>query len=132
MQRPHPGTVVRIDLPSGPAYGRVLRDASIAIYRLNGDLSSPPIGSRDYEFVVGIYDTDLRRLPVVGFDQPTDGDDWPPPVAIRPNLPGDSWRIYERGEIRPATSEQAGGLEAAAVWSIDQIADRLSRDIERR
>ena len=57
--------MVRIALPYGRiAFGRVLRDASIAIYRgtWNGD-DRPPIGSRDFVFVVGIYDVGTPREP---------------------------------------------------------------------
>lgn len=133
MRKPHPGTVVRLDLPNGgSAFGRVLRDASIAIYRRDPNSSSPPIGSRDYEFVVGIYAADLGRLPVVGYDPPADGDDWPPPAVVQPMLASDIWQIYERGVLRPASAEQAAGLEQAAVWSTSQITDHLSRDITRR
>jgi hypothetical protein len=121
---------VRILLPDGRiAFARVLRDASIAIYRgtWNGD-DRPPIGSRDFVFVVGIYDADLLALPVVGSDPASGDDDWPPPAAIRPILPRDRWKIYERGVIRESSLEEARSLELAAVWHIDQIIDRILGD----
>jgi hypothetical protein len=49
------GDVVEIALPSGRhAYGRVLRDASIAIYGMVAtEPSVPPVGTRDYLLTVG-------------------------------------------------------------------------------
>lgn len=43
-------------LPTGRyAYGRLLRDASVAFYRGTRDApDQPPIGSRDFQFVVGV------------------------------------------------------------------------------
>jgi hypothetical protein len=122
--------VVRIALPDGRiAFGRVLRDASIAIYRgiWNGN-DRPPIGSRDFAFVVGIYDADLRALPVAGSDPASGDDDWPPPMAIRPVLSGDHWKIYDRGVMRQSSAEGARSLEPAAVWHIDHIIDRVLGD----
>ena len=77
LRRPRPGTVVRIDLPDGhAAFGRVLRDASVAVYRgIYGRADQPPLGSRDFAFVVGIYDRDLSALPVTGFDPGTEDED---------------------------------------------------------
>jgi hypothetical protein len=126
-RRASPGPVVRIDLPDGrAAFGRVLRDASIAIYHgIHSRSESPPIGSGEYVFVVGIYDRDLASMPVVGTDPDPGGEYWPPPTAIRPPLPGDAWQIYERGVMRPSTIEEASKLEQAAAWSREHIVERL-------
>jgi hypothetical protein len=124
--KPRVGDVVAIALPSGGrAYARVLRDASIAVYRGGTDASGPPIGSRDYQFVVGIYEDTLRKLPVVGRDpSANEAEDWPPPHRITSRVPGPP-RIYHRGEIRPAVADEAHGLEVAAVWELEHIIERL-------
>jgi hypothetical protein len=52
-----PGDVFQISLPDGRyAYGRVYRDASVGIYRqITDEPDSPPVGSRDFMFNVGMY-----------------------------------------------------------------------------
>lgn len=71
-RRPKVGSVVQIALPDGRfAYGRVLRDGAVAFYRRTSERpGEPPIGDRDYQFVVGVYNDTLRsdELPVVGVD----------------------------------------------------------------
>ena len=66
------GDVVRVVLPDGThAYGRVLREAAVAFYRARTvDPHSPPIGSRDYQFTVGVYADVVgsKRMPIVGHD----------------------------------------------------------------
>lgn len=128
-KRPSVGDVVQIDLPNGTyAYGRVLRDASVAFYRQRtSEPQNPPIGSRDYEFTVGVYDDDLRsdRMHVVGYDPSIDLDDeWPPPFSVRDPVTG-RVRLYARGQMRSATEEECQGLERAAGWAHHHLVDRL-------
>ena len=56
----------QFDPPDGTyANGRVLRDASVAFYKgRSDDPARPPIGDREFEFVVGAYDdeADARSL----------------------------------------------------------------------
>ena len=120
---------MEIPLPSGGlAYGRVRNDAGLALYRSRSrQRGSPPIGSRDYEFVVGVYDEVLTdgKWPAVGEDPPrTEDDGWPPPTAVRDVISG-AMRVYERGQMRPATEEEVAGLEPAAVWDRQHIVARL-------
>ncbi|MGW8566662.1 hypothetical protein [Isoptericola sp. NPDC055881] len=128
-QAPEPGTVIQIALPDGRyAYGRVLRDASVAFYSSRSDRPGcPPIGAREYEFVVGVYEDVLRTegVPAVGMDASADPDDeWPPPYSVRDVLTGRS-RIYHRGKMEPATEEQVRDLEPAAVWDWHHLVERL-------
>jgi hypothetical protein len=124
-ERPTVGDVVQFTMPNGRyAYGRVLRDAGVAFYReTSAEPGQPPIGSRDYQFVVGVYHDVLRseRVPVVGRD-PSHGpeDDWPPPQRIG------ATRIYHHGHVRAATAEECEGLERAAVWDYHHLIDRLA------
>ena len=121
MRRTQPavGDVVQFSLPDGRyAYGRVLRDASVAFYRVTTrEPGKPPIGSCDYQFVVGVYADVLRskEVPIVGRDPSTDVDDeWPPPYSVHHPLTGRTDR-YERGSVRGAK----GGRRALALPDMD-------------
>ena len=123
------GDVIQLALPSGRyAYGRVLRDASVAFYsEITAEPGVPPVGSRNYQFVVGVYDDALTSegVSVVGHDPSQDPeDDWPPPSSIRDPISG-AVRIYHHGRMRDATTEETEGLEPAAVWGLNHLTDRL-------
>jgi len=127
VAKPRVGDVVEIALPDGRyAYGRVLKDASVAIYDTVSDLPrQAPVGSRGFQFVVGVYQDVLKHLPVVAHDASRDADDeWPPPFRVTDVLTGSN-SIYHRGEMRPAASGEAGDLEPAGVWDLGQIVDRI-------
>jgi hypothetical protein len=121
---------MQIALPSGRfAYGRVLRDAAVAFYSATTlEAGKPPIGSRDYQFVVGVYDDVFKseECPVVGHDpsrNPT--EDWPPPFRVEDPI-SKSVKIYHQGVMRPATPQDVHDLEPAAVWDYHHIVDRLT------
>lgn len=125
---PRIGDVIQIAIPGGFAYGRVLRDASVAFYRQFSLVAGqPPLGSRDYLFVVGVYADALasQDAPVVGHD-PSHGpeDDWPPPTSITDPISGEV-KIYHYGVIRDAQTSEVLGLEPAAVWDLQHIGRRL-------
>jgi hypothetical protein len=67
-----PGDVCELALGHGRfAYGRVLNDASIAVYRSTSEHpGAPPIGEREFLFTVGVYDDvpGSSSAPVVGHD----------------------------------------------------------------
>ena len=120
-RRAGPGDVCAFDLGDGRfAYGRVLRDASIAIYRTVAERpDAPPIGEQSFLFTVGIYD-DLpgsTACPVVGHDPFKSEDEaWPPPTKVVDPITG-KVRMYHRGEIVEAPdAAEAERLEKAAVW----------------
>ncbi len=72
LRKPQVGDVIQLTLPNGRyAYGRVLRDASVAFYsETSAGPGVPPVGSRDYQFVVGVYDDVLTSegVSIVGHD----------------------------------------------------------------
>lgn len=55
-RKPDVGDVLQFALPDGNfAYGRMLHGASVAFYReVTATTATPPIGSRDYQFIVGV------------------------------------------------------------------------------
>jgi len=130
------GDVFQIPLPDGRfAYGRVYRDAAIGIYHeVSTAPNTPPIGSRNFIFNVGIYEDVLTsgQWPIVGHDKFDEGEsEWPPPNCIKDPLSG-KYRIYFKGEMRPATEEECKKLEEAAVWDAHHITARILREMEKK
>jgi hypothetical protein len=135
-KRPKVGSVVEIPLPTGKyAYGRLYEDAGIGIYRkISVRPGNPPVGSRDFLFVVGVYEDVLTsgKWPVVGEDSfPSGEDTWPPPSCIIDPISGE-YSIYRHGKITPALPEECQGLEIAAVWGANHIVDRILNGGESR
>jgi len=127
--RPMVGDVIQLSLPSGRfAYGRVLRDASVAFYdETTSEPGQPPIGNRNYRFVVGVYDDVLRsdKCPVVGWDPSANlEEDWPPPHKVTDPITK-TVRVYHKGTMRPAADYEHESLESAAVWDYKQVIERL-------
>jgi hypothetical protein len=122
------GDILRIPLPDGRyAFGRVLRDASVGIYRETTAASGTPPSATDYMFVVGVYDDVLAsgRWPVVGhadFSNPE--DEWPPPYCITDKITG-RMSLYHKGQTRPASEAECRGREPAAVWDAHHIVERI-------
>lgn len=127
--RVKPGDVFEIPLPDGRfAYGRVYDDAGVAIYKVVfTESGSPPIGTREFLFHVGLYRDVLKsgEWPVVGKDPFVNGESsWPPPKFILDKI-GGGYSIYHKGEIRPSSKEECSGLEEAAVWDSHHIIARI-------
>jgi hypothetical protein len=125
-----PGAVCQFALGGGRfAYGRLYRDASVAICAtVTPEPGRPPIGARDFLFTVGIYEDvpGSSECPIVGLDPFAPGEhEWPPPHKIVDPISGAS-RIYHRGEIRPATEPETRDLETAAVWDLHHIVERIN------
>jgi hypothetical protein len=134
--RPRPGAVVQIALPNGKyAYGRIYEDAGIGIYRQLSDVpKKPPLGSHDFQFIVGVYNDVLTsgKCLIIGEDPFIKGEDpWPPPRSIIDPISG-ACSIYHHGKIRSALPEECDGLEIAAVWHLDHIVDRIIHGTESR
>lgn len=124
------GDVVQVFLPMGGyAYGRILNDG-VAFYRqVTAESGEPPIGSRDFQFVVTLDSDVLRRreFALVGHDpSASPEEDWSPLRRIQDPITGDTQVYGPHGEIRPATeSEIAMRLEPVMSWSFDRLIDRL-------
>lgn len=129
-RKPKVGDVIQIALPDGQfAYGRVLNGGSVAFYReMTQVAASPPIGSRDYQFIVGVDARVLTmdEVPVVAHDPGAPGEDWAPNGAIQDAISGE-WKLYDMktGAITPSTAEATAGLEIVASWDLHHIVDRL-------
>ena len=129
------GDVFQIPLPDGRfAYARVYRDASIGVYReVSETPNNPPIGSRDFLFIVGMYKDvpKTNNWPKVGKDSfSTPESEWPPPMFVKDVMSG-RYQIYHKGEFRDADVSQVSELEEAAVWDADHIMARIIRELQK-
>lgn len=123
------GDVFEIPLPNGKyAYGRVYDDAGVGIYKkISTSPNSPPIGSREFIFHVGMYSDILKsgEWRIVGNDPFQKGEsEFPPPFFIKDALSGE-FSIYHKGEIKEFSEEKCKNLEEAAVWDSYHIVERI-------
>lgn len=127
------GDVVQIPLPDGRyAYGRVLRDASLGVYRATAAAPSKPPTGTNYLFVVGVYEDVLAsgKWPVVDhapFQHPK--EEWPPAYSVKDPITG-RMSLYHKGQMRPASEDECRGLEPATVWDAHHIVERILRSPE--
>lgn len=126
------GDVFQIPLPDGRfGYGRVYKDTSVGVYRQISDKPlEPPIGSRDFLFIVGLYTDVLQKglWQIIDHDGFENEDlSWPPPSFVKDIITGD-YQIYYKGELRPAEEWEVKGLEEAAVWDSSQIIERIMKE----
>lgn len=92
---------------------------------LSDEPGHPPLGSRDFQFTVGVYQDSLASWAIVGRDESaSEDDDWPPPHVVRDAITGRP-AIYERGQQRVATEDEVRGLEPAAVWDASHVIARI-------
>lgn len=125
------GDIYAIPLPNGKyAFGRIFRDAGIAIYKHLGDSIEDLPQTEDYQFIVGVYEDVLKSgdWPVVD-NRPFANEEeaWPPPNCIIDSISG-GYSIYYKGQITKSTKEECEGLEEAAVWDKHHIIDRIMGD----
>jgi hypothetical protein len=128
-RRPKVGDVLQFALPNGCyGYGRMLREGSVAFYRdTSSSAKSPPIGSRTYQFTVGVNRAVVTsdEVPIVGHDPSiSDDDEWPPTGSIQDPITGEM-SLYSRGVITRSTHEATAGLEPVAAWDLHHVVDRL-------
>ena len=112
------GDIYAIPLPNGMyGFGRVMRDAGIAIYKYTSNNVEDVSQIEEYQFIVGVYKDVLQggTWTVVGnraFNN--EEESWPPKQYIVDKING-SYSIYHKGEIISATKEECQGMEEAAV-----------------
>jgi len=124
------GNLYGMPLPNGKfAFGRIMQDAGIAIYSYIGtDVNDLPV-NEEYQFIVGIYKTDIKKDLIYIKNIPFESEEleWPPPSYIYDVISG-RYQIYHKGEVYSSCKEKCIGLEAAAVWHTNHIIDRIMGD----
>jgi Immunity protein 26 len=124
------GDIVRIALGDGfHIYARVLEEALFAFYdcRVPDELPIAQIIASPILFFVPVTRNavELGRWVVVG-NAPLDSVLSNPPTRFIQDIQRkNSFSIYDKGQIRPATKEECIGLECEAVWGDTHVEDRL-------
>ena len=122
------GDVYAIPLPNGMyAFGRVMKDAGISIYKHIGSSCKDIPQTEEYQFIVGIYKDVLQNGEwELVENRPFNNEEeaWPPKQYIIDKING-RYSIYHKGEIVPSTEEECQGLEVAAIWDSHHIIDRI-------
>jgi hypothetical protein len=127
-----PGTTIRRSLDDGYTYyGRLLEFPWAVFYDHRGEApEDDPSAVVDHAplFTVAAHKDLLAEGEWEGIGVvPLDGSLRPPKEQfIQDDLdPDDCQIINDEGEMRPATREECEGLEAAAVWEPEHLAERL-------
>jgi hypothetical protein len=123
------GDIVKVPLGDGNhVYARVLPDASFAFYdsRAEEELPLQQVIRKKILFYIAVVDHAVKggRWPVVGHI-PLENGLGLPPKFIQDPINSNEFRIYENGQIRPATRQECIGLERAAVWVPEYVEERL-------
>ncbi len=120
------GDVYAIPLPDGTyAFGRVLLESSVALYKHRGKNINDLPQTEDYEFVVGCYKDCFKEWTFIE-NRPFDSEDEArPPLYQMKDIGTENYKIYDFGNIRPATKEECAGLEVCAAWAHIHLVKRL-------
>ncbi len=127
------GDIVMIPLGDGVfVFGRLLRDASIAIYNLAAKeaVELGLLASKDVLFEAGVFDTNIAngKWKIIG-NIPFDNDDesWPSPQYIRDIINPDKYRIYYKGEMKPASEQDIQGLEKQVMYKPEELIKEIKK-----
>ncbi len=127
------GDIVQIRLDQHKfTYGQLLNDASIGVFNIISDsvVSSEELEGLDKIFYSGVFDTSIVNgdwLVVGNIPFENEEESWAPPVYIQDIINPEKYRIYYRGEMRPATKEQIVGLEKQAMRKPRELLDVLNK-----
>jgi hypothetical protein len=125
------GGILKVPLGGGwHTYGQMTGDAEIAFFdaKTRTDLPLREIVSHPVLFRVAVDSYAVTKFVwmKVGKVPLPDGLKVPEPKYIQDALHPERFEIYLAGDIRPATREECIGLECCAVWSPEQVVDRIN------
>ena len=125
------GGILKIPLGEGwHTYGQMTGDAEIAFFdaKTQTDLPAQEVVSRPVLFRVAVDSYAVTKFVClkIGKAPLPNGLKVPQPQYIRGGLDPERFEIYLGGKIRPATRAECVGLECCAVWSPEQVVDRIN------
>lgn len=132
---PKLGDVVAIPLPNGRfAYAKVYRDAGLGVYDLVSGHILPveDVVGCEVVFVDGCFFTSIENgeWKIIGNDPfEFEEDAWPPPHYIEDVIIPSKYRIYHKGDMRPASAEEVKGLDRAVVHQTFTFINRIMKDV---
>ncbi len=117
-----------IPLPNNKyAYGRVLREYTVAIY---DEISTKPNKiptTEEYRFFVGVYKDvfEASNWQNIGYRPFADPEDsWPPKMCVIDQI-SKQFSIYHKGQFFNATKEECEGMEEVSAWEAEHVVDRI-------
>lgn len=126
-----PGDIVRIDFDEQRhTYGQLLTDPYVAVYDLATDQDETDMAkvvTRPILFIVAVHDRAIgRAFPVVG-RAPAGSAPPPVPEYFMQDMfnPRNCKIIDVEGNMREVTPQECVGLERAAVWEAEHVAERI-------
>lgn len=116
------------------AFGRLLQDASIAIYSFvsKGLVDVSRLESEEVLFDPGIFDTNIANgeWKIIGNIPFHDADDsWPTPKYIQDVINPDKYRLYYKGDIQPAKKQDIEGLERQVLYRPEELIKEIKNRI---
>lgn len=120
--------MIQIDLKGdGYAYGRVINGPVINFYDLqaDSDIRSQEVVTKPVLFQVPVMNHAIRRWRIIGNIPLSPAEEIVRPRFMQDILDPANLRIYENGNIRPATRAECEALEREAVWDPEHVEDRL-------
>lgn len=125
------GNIYEISLPNGKnAYGRLLKECTLAIYDIRCNSVSELPETEAYECYVCVYKDLLQdgEWKIVD-NRPfiTEEEAWPPQKCVVDAITK-TGSLYYKGQVIPCSYDECKNLEIAAVWDRQQLIDRLMGD----
>lgn len=125
------GDIVAIPLPNKSyAYGKIFNDSTIGIYKIVTKIieTVERVTQCHIAFYAGFFDTKILSgdWSIIGWQKfLNDEEAWPPPAYIQDILNPQTYRIYHKGMMRPATKEEIKGLEKAIMYKPESLESKI-------
>jgi hypothetical protein len=127
------GDIVMIPVSDGLyVFGRLMQDASIAIYSFlsKGIVDVHQLVGKEVLFDPGVFDTNIAngQWKIIGSIPFSNADEsWPTPKYIRDVINPNKYRIYCKGEMKPASEQEVEGLEKQVMYKPEELVDEIKR-----
>lgn len=111
-------------------FGRLLKDASIAIYTFSSQkvVDVHELIGKEMLFDPGVFDTSITNgeWTIIGNIPFNNSDEsWPSPKFIQDVIDPNKYRIYYKGVMTPATVKQVKGLEKQVMYKPDELVKEI-------
>jgi len=113
-------------------FGRLLQDASIAIYSFSSQVIVDVQQLVGKEVLVdpGVFDTNIAngQWKIIGnIPFSTADESWPSPKYVRDVINPNKYRIYYKGEMKPANEQEVEGLEKQVMYKPEELVEEIKK-----